>query len=131
MVYWFIKFFRFNVIIKWFIRNKLSIIIRFILILIGFLFKLGVAPFHIWVPEVYEGAPSLVVLILLTLPKITILTFLIKFLYFIFFSFSNITVLIIFFTIFCSLLFGTIGAIYQTKLKRFIAYSAIANMGLY
>lgn len=82
-------------------------------------------------PEVYEGAPSLVILIMLTLPKITLISFLIKLLYFVFFSFSNFTIYLIFLCIFFSLLFGTIGAIYQTKLKRFLAYSAIANMDLF
>ncbi len=99
-----------------------------LLILIGFLFKLGVAPFHIWVPDIYEGAPTIVTFILLILPKITLIIFFIKLLYFIFYSFNYYFSLLIFLVIFFSLIFGTLGAIYQIKLKRFLAYSAIANM---
>jgi NADH-quinone oxidoreductase subunit N len=95
------------------------------------LFKLGIAPFHIWVPDIYDGAPLIIFLILLTLPKINFFIFLIKLIYFIFYEFINYINYIFFFTIFCSLMFGTIGAIYQIKLKRFLAYSAIANMGFY
>lgn len=98
------------------------------LILIGFLFKLGVAPFHIWVPDIYEGAPTIVTFILLTLPKITLIIFLIKLFYFIFYFFSYYFTILVFLTIFFSLIFGTFGAVYQIKLKRFLAYSAIANM---
>jgi NADH-quinone oxidoreductase subunit N len=101
------------------------------LIIIGYFFKLGIAPFHIWVPDIYEGAPTIVILILLTLPKITLFIFLIKLFYFIFYSFLSNLTYIVFISIFCSLLFGTLGAIYQIKLKRFLAYSAIANMDFY
>lgn len=99
--------------------------------MIGFLFKLGVAPFHIWVPEIYDGAPNLVTLVLLTLPKITFIIFLIKIIYIYFINFNTFIGQIIFYCIIFSFLFGTLGAIYQIKLKRFIAYSAIANMDLF
>lgn len=98
------------------------------MILIGFLFKLGVAPFHIWVPDIYEGAPTIVTFILLLLPKITLIIFLVKLIYFIFYFYINYLIYLIFAIIFFSLIFGTFGAIYQIKLKRFLAYSAIANM---
>ena len=51
--------------------------------------------------------------------------------YFVFFLYINYILYLIFLTIFFSLIFGTAGAIYQIKLKRFLAYSAIANMDLY
>ena len=49
-----------------------------ILILSGLAFKLSAAPFHMWTPDVYEGAPSSVTTILITLPKIVVLVALIK-----------------------------------------------------
>lgn len=101
------------------------------MILIGCLIKLGVAPFHIWVPDIYEGAPTIITFILLLLPKITLFIFLIKIIYIVFYSYTAYIVPLIFIIIIISLLFGTFGAIYQTKLKRFIAYSAIANMDLF
>lgn len=89
------------------------------------------APFHVWVPEVYQNAPSLVILILLTIPKLTFIIFLTRLFYEYFYLYNNYINSIIFITIICSFLFGTLGAIYQIKLKKFLAYSAIANMDLY
>jgi len=50
-----------------------------IFMLVAFLFKMAGAPFHIWVPDVYEGSPSVIVLFFAVLPKLAILVFLIRF----------------------------------------------------
>ncbi len=51
----------------------LSLVYGYILIIAGLFFKLGLAPFHLWVADVYEGAPSIITYFLAVLPKISIL----------------------------------------------------------
>ena len=108
------------------------------MILVGLLFKLGVAPFHFWIADVYEGSPLIITYFFSVLPKISILFLLIRVFFFSYgfdtftvfngvFSYYFISVLII-----CSLLsiiIGSIGALYQITIKRLFAYSAIVNMG--
>lgn len=98
------------------------------LIIVAFLIKLGIAPFHMWTLDVYEGAPMLVTLYALVVPKIAYIGFLVK----LFFYFSSFG--FIFFDFFkyggiLSLMLGTVGAMVQTKIKRILAYSAISNFG--
>ena len=59
--------------------NKL-IIFSFILIYSSLLFKLTVAPFHVWAPDVYEGTPSIITLFFNSVPKLALIVMLIKFL---------------------------------------------------
>nr|AIU44700.1 NADH dehydrogenase subunit 2 [Cyanophora paradoxa] len=103
-----------------------------ILIIIGFLFKINAAPFHIWAPDVYEGSPTSVTAYLSTASKIGSLFFFIKLIILPFFPiFFNLTVnnnLLLICTI-LSLILGSFGALYQKKLKRLAAYSTIANIG--
>lgn len=104
-----------------------SLILGVIFIFITILFKLNIAPFHFWSPDVYDGAPLSVTSIFAILPKIALVGLLIKFYYFAFFDFSFVTK---FFIIFCCILssvFGTLGAFLQSKWKRFIAFSAIGH----
>lgn len=100
-------------------------------IIIGLLFKLGVAPFHWWVPEVYDGASVVVTLFFSIIPKLSLLVVLYKlyiyiliyvnfiFSYF-FFSFSIISIII-----------GFIFSLYQKKIIKFLAYSSIFNAGFF
>ena len=55
-------------------------------------FKLGVAPFHFWIPGIYENAPILITLIFLTLPKFIFFCLFIKFFYFLFYSYNYLLV---------------------------------------
>lgn len=96
-----------------------------ILVIISLLFKLGAAPFHMWVPDVYEGAPTFVTAYFAILPKISTIGFLYKFWWA---AGWNTQELLIWCGI-TSIIVGSIGAINQTKLKRLLAYSAIAHMG--
>lgn len=50
-----------------------------IFIFSALLFKLAAAPFHIWVPDVYEGAPTITVLLFASLPKLAVFAFLVRF----------------------------------------------------
>nr|YP_010619996.1 NADH dehydrogenase subunit 2 [Tayloriella tenebrosa]WAX04009.1 NADH dehydrogenase subunit 2 [Tayloriella tenebrosa] len=101
-------------------------------ILTALLFKLGAAPFHFWVPDIYEGALTSVTSFFAILPKITILTLLLRFLFLTFSSYLFTE--IYFFLVICtflSSLFGTAGALIQTKWKRFIAFSSITHISFF
>lgn len=105
------------------------------LILVGLLFKLGIAPFHFWVSDVYEGAPTIITFFISIIPKIAYLFLLYRSFSFVyspnlFILPYGLTILnIIFLCAYLSIIIGTFGAFYQTRIKRLLAYSAIVNMG--
>lgn len=90
-----------------------------ILIVIGLLFKLGAAPFHMWIPDVYEGSPTIITTFFAIVPKIAYLGVLMKL------GGGELIML----AGILSILVGSIGAINQTKIKRLLAYSAIGHVG--
>jgi NADH-quinone oxidoreductase subunit N len=95
----------------------------------GLLFKLGSVPFHYLFMDVYEGSPTIVTMFFSIFPKIVLSFFLIK-LYFLLFIFDLKFFSFIFLV--CGLLsifIGIINAMYQYKIKRFLAYSSIVNVG--
>jgi NADH-quinone oxidoreductase subunit N len=113
--------------------SNIVITVAFILIIVSVLIKLGAAPFHMWSIDVYEGSPSFVTLYALTIPKIIYVGFFIKILFYFDYlnNFYNIQTLFLLFK-YCgitSVIVGTIGALIETKVKRILAYSAIANFG--
>nr|AIB08139.1 NADH dehydrogenase subunit 2 [Pyropia kanakaensis] len=114
------------------IENCISIkIILFSIILIevALLFKISAAPFHMWSPDVYEGAPTNVTSFFGILPKLALISLIFRIL---FLSCSEIITQLNFTLIICavlSMLVGTFGALAQTKWKRFIAYSTISHVG--
>nr|YP_010620019.1 NADH dehydrogenase subunit 2 [Symphyocladiella dendroidea]WAX04032.1 NADH dehydrogenase subunit 2 [Symphyocladiella dendroidea] len=101
-------------------------------ILTALLFKLGAAPFHFWIPDVYEGALNLVTGFFAILPKIAILTLILRFVFLTFgdYLFSEIYLFLLICT-FLSSLIGTVGALLQTKWKRFIAFSSITHISFF
>ena len=100
-----------------------------ILILSGLAFKLSAAPFHMWTPDVYEGAPSSVTTILITVPKIAIFVAILKVLNEPFINFEKLWQQIIIILIILSMLIGSIAALRQENIKRLFAYGTIANIG--
>jgi NADH-quinone oxidoreductase subunit N len=106
--------------------------IGFLFISMGLLFKLGVFPFYIWIPDVYEGVPTIITAIFSIVPKIAVISFFVRLYTKIFFAtlppdlqFFNFLVI----AAGASILFGGLGAIYQLKIKRIFAYSAISHTG--
>lgn len=92
--------------------------------LVGLLFKVGAAPFHVWLPDVYEGSPAFITSFFAIVPKVAIYGAIAKVLFLVEVSGSLF--------LYCgllSLVIGTFGAIYQVTTKRLIAYSAIAHTG--
>ncbi len=98
------------------------------LIIIGLLMKLGVSPFHYWVPDVYSGSPLPMLLIISTLPKFAYLAILIRLSINGFLSATPIVVLLLFLSI-LSIAIGNIGALTQTHFKKLLGYSSISHMG--
>jgi NADH-quinone oxidoreductase subunit N len=98
-------------------------------ILIVFLFKLSAAPFHWWIPAVFEGAP-IITLMFLAIPfKIAIIFVLCKVLFGVLPELSYIWQPILLLSSILSMIVGSLGLIQQTKLKRFWAYSTINHIG--
>lgn len=103
--------------------------IGLVFILVALLFKFSASPFHMWVPDVYEGSPMSTTSFFIILPKLVIFVLFIRFYYNIFhILFENIKILLTFSAI-SSIVVGTFGALEQTKIKRFLAYSTISNIG--
>lgn len=100
------------------------------LVMVGLLFKLTAVPFHMWAPDVYEGAPTPVTAYFATVPKLAVFAVTVRIFYVTFFDISlewqkAITVCAI-----GSMILGTLGAMVQKlDLKRLLAYSAIGNAG--
>ncbi len=104
-------------------------IIGFLLLTIGFLFKLGSVPFHMWMPDVYEGSPLLITAYLSTLPKISLIFVIFKLYYCVFFEVFLFCQGLFTLTALFSIVLGSAAAIYQIKLKRMLTYSMITNTG--
>lgn len=113
----------------WFGSNEIELVIGVIFIVISLIFKLGGVPFHMWVPDVYEGAPNIVTAYFAIVPKIATLGILIILLNGPFLGvFVDIQGIILFSGI-LSIIVGGIGALNQGKLKRLLAYSGISHVG--
>jgi len=109
-----------------------------LLFLVGVAFKLSLAPFHLWTPDVYQGAPTPVTLLLATVSKIAMFVVLMKFWFsqtsFFAQSFvSNDSVLstlnLMSVLAILSMIIGNVLALKQQNIKRLLAYSSIAHMG--
>jgi len=107
-----------------------SFLIGSIFIIVALLFKIAAAPFHMWIPDVYEGSPLYVTFFFATIPKIGILYIFYYFIFHVFYNIfdPNIQSLLIFSSL-LSITIGTFGAIYQNKIIRLIAFSAVAHIG--
>ena len=107
----------------------LGIIFGLIFITASLCFKFGAAPFHIWVPDIYQGSLISTTILLSTLPKIAVFIVFLK-LYFIpFMALEYVWSDILIFIGVASIIIGSIFALTQENFKRLLAYSAISNIG--
>lgn len=98
------------------------------MIITGVGFKLAVVPFHLWTPDVYEGAPAPVTAFIATVSKGAMFALLLRFFYRS--GATNHQILLVFTIIaIASMLAGNLLALLQTNVKRILAYSSIAHMG--
>jgi len=96
------------------------------LMFVGLGFKVAAAPFHIWTPDVYEGAPSPVVGFMSTAPKAAVFAVLLRIM---FEAHAPGRVLLIWIAAALSMTIGNIAALVQDNVKRLLAYSSIAHAG--
>src|SRR5690606_40880041 len=100
-----------------------------VFIVAGLAFKLGAVPFHMWLPDVYHGAPTAVTLLIGSAPELAAFAILIRLLVEgllpLAFDWQQMLALLAI----ASLLVGNLAAIAQTNLKRMLAYSTIAHTG--
>lgn len=100
-----------------------------VFILAGVCFKLAAVPFHMWAPDVYQGAPSSVTLFISTAPKVAALGMAFRFLTIAFPEISAQWQQILLVVCLLSTGLGNLFAVVQTSFKRLLAYSAIAHIG--
>lgn len=101
----------------------------FLFILIVLLFKVGSAPFHFWLSDVYEGSILPVTLLFACAPKIVLFGLLLKICFFLLFDYSSIWSFVLGCSAVLSIIVGSLSAIYQKRWKRLFAYSTIAHTG--
>ena len=100
-----------------------------IFILVGFLFKCTAVPFHMWAPDVYEGAPTAVTAFFSIAPKIALFGICIRVFLSGFYDFMGPWQKMLIFCSLASMILGALAAISQNKMKRLLAYSSIGHVG--
>ena len=119
----------FDLIADQLIKDNTGAVFAMVFVLVGLAFKVSAVPFHMWTPDVYEGAPTSITSYFAVVPKVAGLAVLIKFM---FIPFSNILSewqLIIIFISIASMILGAVAAIIQKNIKRLLAYSSIGHVG--
>lgn len=106
-----------------------AVIVGLILIMVGFCFKISAAPFHMWAPDVYEGAPTPVTAFFATAPKVAAMALFTRLLYEPFAALHGQWQQIIIAASLLSMVVGALAAIMQTNIKRLLAYSSIGHVG--
>ncbi len=110
-------------------ENHLFVLAALGLMLVGILFKVSAAPFHVWTPDVYEGAPSPVVALLSTAPKAAAFALLLRVLYEMLPSLRSVWAPLLWIVAALSMTIGNLAALRQQNVKRMLAYSSIAHAG--
>lgn len=109
--------------------QNLILVFGLVFVMAGVAFKLGAAPFHMWVPDVYDGAPSSVTLFLASAPKVAAFAMLVRLFIdtmpTLHIQWQELLMVIAI----LSMAIGNFAAIVQTNIKRMLAYSSIAHMG--
>jgi NADH-quinone oxidoreductase subunit N len=109
--------------------NRMLLLFGLVFVVSGIAFKLGAVPYHMWVPDVYDGAPTAVTLLIGTAPKLAAFAFMLRLLAVALggleFDWQGMLMVLAL----LSMILGNVIAIAQTNIKRMLAYSTIANMG--
>jgi NADH-quinone oxidoreductase subunit N len=111
------------------VASRAALVLGTVFLVAGLAFKFGVVPFHMWVPDVYEGAPTPITMFISSAPKLAAFAIayrlLVEGLLPLAVDWQQMIALIAV----ASLILGNLAAIAQTNLKRMLAYSTIAQMG--
>ena len=109
--------------------NPVLAVFGLVFIVTGIGFKLGAVPFHMWVPDVYQGAPTPITLLIGSAPKVAAFAFILRLLAEALQGYAGQWQDMLILMAVLSLALGNITAIAQTNLKRMLAYSTISHMG--
>ena len=111
--------------------NEVSLLLIFSIVLIisSIAFKLSIAPFHMWTPDVYEGAPTSITAFFAIVPKIAAIGVLMRILYIALIDIHAVWLQLVLVLGLLSIFVGAFGALLQKNIKRLMAYSAISNIG--
>jgi len=109
--------------------RSIGLIFGVVFLLAGVAFKISAVPFHMWTPDVYEGAPTAVAAFFATAPKVAAMALMIRLVMDTFQGINHDWQQIIIFLSIASMVLASFAAIGQKSLKRFIAYSSIGHVG--
>ena len=109
--------------------NRTVLVFGLVFVVSGLAFKLGVVPFHMWIPDVYEGAPSAVTLFIATAPKLAAFAMAMRLLVSALLALAVDWQQMLVLLSVLSMALGNLAAIAQSNIKRMLAYSTISHMG--
>jgi NADH-quinone oxidoreductase subunit N len=108
---------------------SIGLIIGVVFVTVGLAFKVSAVPFHMWVPDVYEGAPTPVTAFFAVAPKMAAIALFMRFMIEPFGAMLAQWQQVIVFLSVASMILGSVAAIAQTSIKRLMAYSSIGHIG--
>ena len=109
--------------------EKTVLLFGLVFIVAGIAFKLGLVPFHMWIPDVYHGAPTAVTMFIGSAPKLAAFAMALRLLVYGLLGLAADWQLMLLIMAVLSIGLGNLAAIAQTNIKRMLAYSAISHMG--
>ncbi|AJP48449.1 NADH:ubiquinone oxidoreductase subunit N [Rugosibacter aromaticivorans] len=109
--------------------DKTVLVFGLVFIVTGVAFKLGVVPFHMWIPDVYHGAPTVITMLIGSAPKLAAFAMALRLLVYALFSLVAEWQQMLLIMAVLSIGLGNLAAIAQKNIKRMLAYSAISHMG--
>ncbi|WP_374492575.1 NADH-quinone oxidoreductase subunit NuoN [Zoogloea sp.] len=109
--------------------NRTVLMFGLVFVVAGLAFKLGVVPFHMWIPDVYQGAPAAITLFIASAPKLAAFAMAMRLLVNGLFELAEQWQSMLMFLAVLSIVLGNLAAIAQTNIKRMLGYSGISHMG--
>ena len=110
-------------------KLPIGLVFGLVFILVGLAFKVSAVPFHMWTPDVYEGAPTSITAFFAIVPKLAAIALIFRFCLEPFNNFYFEWTQVIFFLSLASMFLGAVAAIAQKSIKRLLAYSSIGHVG--
>lgn len=107
----------------------IGLLVGIVLIVGSFAFKLSLVPFHMWTPDVYEGSPTPITVVLASAPKVAAFALILQVFHQLFASFYELWSPLLIGLSVLSMSLGALTALFQTNIKRLLAYSTITHMG--
>ena len=109
--------------------EKTVLVLGLVFMVSGVAFKLGLVPFHMWIPDVYHGAPTAVTMFIGSAPKLAAFAMALRLLVYALFALAVDWQKMLLIMAVLSIGLGNLAAIAQSNIKRMLAYSAISHMG--